>query len=63
MIIDGLVSPLIKDNDNSKTQPSLDNIKGVNKIYYEVNEMILFTSSRYESDIDWRKLTEEKFKD
>ncbi len=61
--IDGIIGTLIDDNDYSKSKPLLDNIKGINKLYDEGNEIILFTARGYESGIDWSKLTKERFKD
>ena len=59
--IDGIIGTLIDDDDYSKSSPIIENINGINKLYDEGHEIILFTARGYESGIDWRTLTEERF--
>ena len=59
--IDGIVATLVEDDDYSKSEPIIENIKGINKLYEEGNTIVLFTARGYESGIDWKEITEKKF--
>ena len=59
--IDGIVATLVEDDDYSKSEPIIENIKGINKLYEEGNTIVLFTARGYESRIDWKEITEKKF--
>ena len=52
-----------KDRDYSKAKPIKKNIKKINNMYYNGNTIIYWTARGTGSGIDWRKVTEEQFKE
>ena len=63
MDIDETICLSPEDRDYSKAKPIKKNIKKINKMYYNGNTIIYWTARGTGSGIDWRKVTEEQFKE
>lgn len=59
--IDGTICS--QEKDYSQAQPFVDRIEKINKLYESGNYIVYFTARGTETGIDWRKVTENQFKE
>lgn len=55
--IDGVIASITKNNDYKLSKPLTDNIKIINDLFDEGNEIVLFTARGYKSGLDWKDHT------
>lgn len=55
--IDGVIAKIHPDNDYARSEPNIDMINIINKLYQMGNEIILLTARGYVTGIDWEDAT------
>lgn len=61
--IDGVIAKIQKDNDYHLSEPNMEFIRIVNKLYDRGNKIVLFTARGYVTGIDWSEETQKQLKD
>lgn len=60
--IDGVIAKIHPYNDYAKSEPNVDMINVINKLYQMNNEIILLTARGYVTGIDWEETTKKQLK-
>ena len=55
--IDGVIATLTPDNQYDLAKPQSENIRLINSLYAQGNQIILFTARGSKTGIDWREIT------
>ena len=61
--IDGVIASITANAEYNAATPIKENIKIINKLFDNGNEIILFTARGSETGIDWRETTENQMKE
>ena len=61
--IDETICKTQSDRDYSKSVPMKDRIAKINKLYDEGNTIVYWTARGTETELDWKEVTENQFKE
>jgi CMP-N,N'-diacetyllegionaminic acid synthase len=60
--IDGVVGTIVTGNDYNLTQPIVEHIRIINRLYDQGNTIVLFTARGSKTGIDWSVVTEQQMR-